>query len=80
MRSKSKTSVDILIERDALHARVLELELALSTVSAEVEHALRHPDAQPLALHRIGAAVRGAVAPISKARAERTPMSIRECG
>jgi hypothetical protein len=81
MRSKSKTSVEILEERDALHARVVELETTLAKVREEVEHALRHRDVDFLTLCRIGAVVRGAVlispdasesdlprAPISKIR------------
>ena len=62
MRSKPKTSVDILEERDALHARVLELEATVAKVRAEVEHALRHhPETQFLTLCRIGSVVRQAL-------------------
>jgi hypothetical protein len=58
MRSKSKTSVEILEERDALHARVVELERSLTKVQAEIEQALRHPEIHFLTLCRIEAVVR----------------------
>lgn len=92
MRSKSKTSVEILEERDALQQRVLELELALVKVGEEIEHALRHPEAQHLTLCRIGTVVRRATPnptgasedefaspPISKTRPTVPSKSTREC-
>lgn len=61
MRNKSKTSVEILEERDALHARVFELEASLLKVQGEIEHALRHPEQHFISLCRIRTVVRGAL-------------------
>jgi hypothetical protein len=61
MGAKSKTSVEILFERDALQERVTALEGALLAVRDEVEQAAHHPHVQLLALRRIGAVVRKAV-------------------
>lgn len=61
MRNRSRTSDEILEERDALHARALELEATLVTARDEVEHALRYPEMSFLAICRLRAIVRRAV-------------------
>lgn len=58
-RTSAKTSIEILEERNALHARVEELERALQRIDHEVDHAFRSPDVHFLAMCRIAAVVRG---------------------
>jgi hypothetical protein len=57
----AKTSIDILNERNALRARVEELEAALAAVERETDHALAAPEIGFLTLCRIGAVARRVV-------------------
>lgn len=57
MRSRMKTSVDILRERDALDARVRELEKVLAATHAEIDDALRHPQRHHETLRRVATLV-----------------------
>ena len=71
MRSKPKTSVDILNERDALRERVDALETTLAMIHVEVERTLRHGHMHVSALRLIDATIRDALLegpPLSKTR------------
>jgi len=57
---KTKTSVDILRERDALDARVRVLEAALVLIQREAELAQARPDLGPMGLYRVAALARRA--------------------
>ena len=56
--NRAKTSTEIFAERNALQARVEELEAALAIVRRETEHALFHPETCVLAVSRIESVVR----------------------
>jgi hypothetical protein len=58
---RTKTSVDIMNERDAFRARVGELEAALKTVQRETDLALRYSEIQLLTMCRIACIARRAV-------------------
>ena len=58
---RTKTSVDIMNERDAFRDRVGELEAALRTVHRETELALRYSELQLLTMCRIACIARRAV-------------------
>jgi hypothetical protein len=62
-RTPHKTSIDILHERDALLARVEELEKAMAAIGHEADHSLRFPQIAFLATCRMGALARGALGP-----------------
>lgn len=49
----TQTSVDIMLERDALRERTSRLEAELATVKREIEYALRFPEINMLSLCRI---------------------------
>ena len=55
---KSKTSVDILRERDALEAKLRDAVAALDAIRDEAEHALRNPEIAALAICRVVALLR----------------------
>jgi len=57
--NRTKTSWEIFAERNALEARVAELEAAIAIVRRETEHALLHPETCVLALSRIESVARG---------------------
>jgi hypothetical protein len=56
----TKTSIDLLQERDALLERNADLERALATIALEIEHAFEHPEIQHLVLCRIATLVKRA--------------------
>ena len=56
---RAKTSTEIFAERNALEARVEELEAAIAIVRHEAEHALFHPETCVLAVSRIDTVARG---------------------
>lgn len=58
---RTKTSIDIMNERDVYRARVRELEAALTKVRRETELALRFSDLHFLTLCRISCIARRAV-------------------
>ena len=58
---RTKTSIDIMNERDAFRARVDELEEALKAVQRESDLALRYSQLQLLTMCRISCIVRRAV-------------------
>ena len=58
---RTKTSVDIMNERDAFRARVNQLEEALKIVERETELALRYSELQFLTMCRIACVARRAV-------------------
>jgi hypothetical protein len=58
---RTKTSVDIMNERNAYRDRVRELEDALSTVRRETELAMQHSEIQMLTICRISCIARRAV-------------------
>lgn len=58
---RTKTSVDIMNERDEYRARVRELEAVLKAVRHETEMALEHSELQPLTICRISCIARRAV-------------------
>ena len=83
MRSKPKTSVDILNERDALRERVDELEATLATIHVEIERALRHGQVHLSALRLIDATIRDALLegpPLSKTRPTLVAVQSRQAG
>jgi hypothetical protein len=57
----SKTSVDILHERDSFRLRVNELEAALKRIVDETEQALRTPELSLLTLCRVSSLARLAI-------------------
>lgn len=59
-RARAKTSVEIMQERDALDARLRDVEEALDAIESEAERALRRPELASLALRRVAAMVRRA--------------------
>lgn len=58
---RTKTSIDIMNERDAFRARVGELEAALKKVQRETELALRYSEIQLLTMCRIACIARSVV-------------------
>jgi hypothetical protein len=58
---RTKTSVDIMHERDAFRARVSQLEEALKIVERETELALRYSELHVLTMCRIACVARQAV-------------------
>jgi hypothetical protein len=58
--STAKTSIDILGERNALRARVEQLEEAMRAVVRETEYAIQLPEVSLLTLCRIRTLVRHA--------------------
>ena len=60
--SRTKTSIDILLERDTLRARVEELESAMAQIRRETEKPLGDPGGAVITLCRIDTVARGVVA------------------
>ena len=67
---RTKTSIDILNERDSYRDRVAALEAALRTVQRETELALRYSEIQLLTMCRIACIARLAVGEDSEVRRE----------
>jgi hypothetical protein len=55
---RTKTSIDIMNERDAFRARVGELEAVVKTIQSETDLALRHSEIQLLTMCRIACIAR----------------------
>ena len=71
----SKTSEDILRERDELRERLQSLEEALSTIAAELDAAAERPDIALVATLRAGSIVRRAQRAMPLRRAPAPPSS-----